>query len=117
MKQIFLPGLRSFEGELKVSERSSLLCFLFRPPEGAGSAAKTLVRLLELPSPAAGSNLPGDRETGERLEEELSTGALLETLNSDSCNQKERAIIADVDCRGMIICAEIHILFLKICKT
>lgn len=57
-----------------------MLCFLLRPPGGGGSADRTLTRLLELPSPAAGSDLQADR--GQNLEDKSSTGALFDALNS-----------------------------------
>lgn len=77
-----LPALSSLEGVFKFANGPSPLCFLLRPPGGAGSAARTSLRLLVLSSPAGRSGLPGDR--AESLEDVSSTGALLVTLNSES---------------------------------
>lgn len=71
---------------MKVAESSSLLCFLLRPPGGAGSAAKTSARLFVLPSPGEGSDLPADR--AQSLEDESSTGGLLVIVNSESWKHK-----------------------------
>lgn len=84
---IVLPGLSILEGGMKAAEEPSPLSFLFRPPGGAGSVARMPARLLLLPSPTAGSNLPGDRV--QSLEDESSTGVLLVTLKSESWTQRE----------------------------
>ena len=86
------------DGGLKVAEIPSLLCFLLRPPGGAGNAARTSARLLVLPSPAAGSGLPGIRADG--LEDELSTGALLVTLNSESWTRRQGRVIRAPVCQS-----------------
>lgn len=84
---MLLPSLCSLEGGLKIAEGSSPLCFLLRPPGGAGSAARTLAKLLVLSSPAAGSDLLGHEEDSL---DELSPGEFLVTLNSDSWADRER---------------------------
>lgn len=86
--KILLLSLCSLEGGLKIAEGSSPLCFLLRPPGGAGSAARTPARLLVLSSPAAGSDLLGHGE--DSLEDEPSTGELLVTLNSDSWTRRRK---------------------------
>lgn len=83
-----LPGLCTLGEGLKIAEWSSLLCFLLRPPGGAGSAARTPARLLEQFSPAGGSDLLGHREGS--LDDDSSTGELLQTLKSDSWKYKQK---------------------------
>lgn len=70
------------DGGLKTAEGPSPLCFLLRPPGGAGSVARTLARLLALSFTAAESDLQGHGP--DSLEDESSAGALLLTLNSES---------------------------------
>lgn len=100
--QILLPGLSCLEGGLKIAEGPSPLCFLLRPPGGDGSAARTSARLLVLPSPAAGSDLPG----ADSLEDESSTTALLATLNSESWTRRQTETDREIseldDYEGMI---------------
>lgn len=83
-----LPGLCTLEEGLKIAEWSSPLCFLLRPPGGAGSAARTPARLLEQFSPVGGSDLLGHRE-GSR-EDDSSTGELLQMLKSDSWKHRRK---------------------------
>lgn len=86
---------------MKIAEGPSPLCFLLRPPGGGGSAARTSAKLLVLPSPAAGSDLPGGG--ADSLEDKSSTEALLVTLNSESWTHRQTEISELDDYERMII--------------
>lgn len=87
-RNISLPGLCTLEEGLKIAEWSSSLCFRLTPPGGAGSAARTLARLLELSSPVGGSDLLGQKEGS--LEDDSSPVELLEMLKSDSWKYRRK---------------------------
>lgn len=90
-----LPGLCTLEEGLKIAEWSSQLCFLLRPPGGAGSVARTPARLFEQFSPLGGSDLLGHREGS--LEDDSSTGELLQMLKSDSWEKRrKRGLLSDL---------------------
>jgi len=68
------------EGGLKAPGGPSSLCFLFRPPGGAGREARTPARLLVLLSSA---HRPGEASGALEEEEHWSRG-LLVRMNAES---------------------------------